>query len=214
MLVLLFSACRKDNIDTNIYDQAPKQYAPFTVDSELYYIVDSTTYDDFNDTSYTQRWYRRCSIDSLNNSITGRTLFRVSISERTDTLKVWNHVRVDQWALTQQYFETQEQNVRFTHLIFPVNYESTWNVNQYNTFRKQLRYYLAFNDTFMMDNILYNEVLKVENEPKTNSVVNIQYKEVFAKNIGCIYKKITNIETQFGSPRGYAVTVKLYDYKL
>jgi len=211
---VLFVRCKKDNIDDSNYLDTVKKYAPFQVGSQLFYQVDSTIYDDFKDTTLKRTTYRRFLIDSLDNSIQGRVLFRVVVSETEDTSKNWSHVRVDQWAITQQYFETQTENIRFTHLIFPVNYESQWNANQYSTLREQQRYYTEIESTFQMGNIDFPKTLQVENEPKKNSVVDIQYQEVFAENIGCVYKKITNIEIQFGKPRGYSVINTLYAYKL
>ncbi len=209
-MLLLLASCRKDTIDTD-FRTSFSHYAPFRQGSVLIYRIDSTIYDDFKDTVEHRLLFRRYEIDSFDNSISGRKLFRVVVSD-ADTSMKWRFNRVDQWALTSQYFETQENNIRFTHLIFPVNVESVWDVNQFNTHKEQLRYYTELSDTFMLDSILYTDALKVENEPRNNSVVNIEYKEVFVRNIGCVYKKITNIETQFGVPGGYSVSYKLHDY--
>ncbi len=210
----LIISCKKDNIDDTNYLDAVKRYAPFKTGSELYYIVDSTIYDDFKDTVINKIIYRRYVIDSLDNSIEDRILFRVVVSETSDTTQPWIHIRVDQWAITQQYFETQIENIRFTHLIFPVNFESTWNTNQYSTRKEEVRYYTEINSNFIIGNLNFTKTIQVESEPKNNSVIDIQHQEVFAENIGCVYKKITNIETQFGKPKGYAVINKLYAYNL
>lgn len=212
--VLLLISCKKDNIDDTNYFDAVRKYAPFQQGSELYYFVDSAIYDDFRDTVIHKTLYRRFVIDSLDNSLRDRILFRVVVSETPDTMQAWTHIRVDQWAITQQYFETQIENIRFTHLIFPVNFESTWNTNQYSTRKETLRYYTEINSEYQLGNTTYPHTVQVENEPKNNSVVDIQFQEVFAENIGCVYKKITNIETQFGKPKGYAVINTLYAYNL
>lgn len=211
---LLIVSCKKDNIDDTNYLNAVKKYAPFKTGSELFYIVDSTIYDDFKDTVINNTVYRRYLIDSLDNSIQDRILFRVVVSETLDTTQPWIHIRVDQWAITQQYFETQIENIRFTHLIFPVNFESTWNTNQYSTRKEEMRYYTEINSPYTLGQRSYAKTIQVENEPKNNSVVDIQNQEVFAENIGCIYKKITNIETQFGKLKGYTVINRLYAYNL
>lgn len=213
IFLLAFEACKKDNDDTFDYSTISKQYFPYKKGSVLIFKVDSTIYDNFKDSVFRSTIYRRYIIDSLNNSIETRTLFRVSVAEADSSNGPWTHKRVDQWALTRDYFETQENNIRFVHLSFPPNYESTWNVNQFTNLQNEPRYYLEINDTFKLDDIIFTDVLKTENEPKVNQVVNIQHYEVFAKNFGCVYKKISNIETQLNEPQGYITEAKLYEYK-
>ena len=210
--MLQLISCRKDNNDEFDYSKLSRSFIPFQQGHELIYSVDSTIYDNFNDTIIETSLFRKFTIDSLFNGIPTRTLFRVSVSEAQDIQGPWKHIRVDQWALTTNYFESQIENIRFVHLSFPPNFENTWNVNQFTNIQSQSRYYIEINDTFQLDSVLYTDVLKTENEPKVNQIVDIQHFEVFAKNIGCVYKKISNIETQLNGRTGYTTELKLYEY--
>ncbi len=116
--------------------------------------------------------------------------------------------------MTEKYFETQINNFRFTHLSFPINLETTWDVNLYNTSGPSFRYYISLDDTFNTKDSIFKHVIKVENEPKQNQVVEKSHQETFAENVGCISKKIINIETQFGKKRGYSAIYTIYDYKI
>jgi len=205
--------CRKDNIDKTQYEQF-SAYIPFNTGSYLAYQVDSVVYDDFKDTVFATTSYRLEVIDSIDNSIKTRKLFRTMVYERKDSTEPWTFIQADQWALTNKYFEKQIDNERQTLLSFPSNLESIWDVNLYNTQGPIMRYYTSINDTFFDGKTVTQNVLKVENEPKSNTVVNKQTTEVYAKNIGCISKKTINIETQFGKKRGFSVLYTLYDYEI
>jgi len=209
----LSQGCRKDNIDKTVFDNY-SNYIPYKPGSYLIYQIDSVIHDDFKDTFFETTSYRLEVIEDIDNSIKTRKLFRTLVYERKDSTEAWVFKQADQWALTNKYFEKQIDNERQTLLSFPSNMESIWDVNLYNTQSPTLRYYTGVNDTFFDGKTIVQNVLKVENEPKQNSVINKQTNEVYAKNIGCISKKIINIETQFGKKRGFSVLYTLYDYKI
>lgn len=213
LFISLLTGCRKDNVDNAVYDNY-SSYVPYKQGSYLTYKIDSVIYDDFKDTAFETTSYRLEVIEDIDNSIKTRKLFRTLVYEKADSNNNWIFKQADQWALTNKYFEKQIDNERQTLLSFPSNLESIWDVNLYNTQTPTFRYYASINDTFFDGNSIIQNVLKVENEPKVNSVINKQIKEVYAKNIGCISKKIINIETQFGKKRGFSVLYTLYDYKI
>ncbi len=213
ILSIAFFSCKKDEKQT--YDEATKQLlVPYIAGSYIVYKVDSAIYDDFKDTVLYSTSYIHYQIDSINNGIQGRKLYSVNVYQKKDSNAPWNYDKTHLWALTDKYFETQFDNFRTIALSFPLNLETLWNFNLYNSSQSINRYYLAVDDTFKMRGIIYKNVVKVENEPKSNSVLQKNNFEVYAKKIGCIYKKITNIETQLGKKRGYQIIYTLHDYKI
>ena len=211
---MVFFACKKDNIEIDNYAEIVLNYAPYKPGSFLIYEVDSTFYDDFKDTITNKKSYLKYTIDSLNNSIKGRTLFRVVVSCADSINGNYQFLRVDQWAITPSYFETQIENIRYTRLIFPVNFESVWNLFTYSNLQRKFRYYTALSDTSLINNQLFDSVVKVENEPLVNNVIENTMVEFYAKKIGLIYKKTVIIETQFNAPNGLSIEQKLIRYKI
>ena len=167
----------------------------------MIYDVDSTIYDDFaHDTTY----YKYRIKEKLAESITdneGRSAIKliryikkydplVSYDQMAWTIKdVWSYTK------TKTTLEVVEENNRYTKLIFPVKTDAQWNGNAQNTLGEWNYKYLFTDLKHVVNGTTLNDVLCVEqkDDKKKNAIHRQYYVEKYAKDIGLVYREITDV---------------------
>ena len=103
--------------------------------------------------------------------------------------------------------EMTEQNLRFVKLLFPPEEKGTWEGNQFITItdeQPELKYmedweeytYKEVGVTGTVNGMNFGEILTVGQFADSNRVEKIVSREIYAKNVGMIYKEIYNLKAQ------------------
>ncbi len=229
-----FSSCKKEN--DNIYgNELTRGYYPLTKGHYVLYDVDSTIYDDFAQTTTLRHMQVRYNVtDSfLDNQL--RTSYQVEVfTRKTDTVAFEaNDVFFATPTLTG--LDVVQNNLRFTKLVFPVAKGTTWEGNsQIPTADQDLQFYNKWYYTYYNIGSPYNTgranfdntatVQQVDDSLNSPALMPDTYaerrfaKEIYAYNVGLIYREIINWKYDQNSStgnyyrKGYAVVMRAVDH--
>lgn len=197
-----FYSCKKDpaaSVDLG-YNYFPDQVGKYIV-----YNVDSIYYNG----NYTParkdtfKFQLKEKIESVYNDAEGRPAMRLERSVKYfDKLIPYSEMEWrlrDIWSQnrTARTAEKVEENVRFVKLSFPVNTEVLWNGNIKNTNAAEQYTYNFIDQARTIGNIRFDSVLQVDQHNETNLVIQKIYEEKYARNVGMIYKRIIDVDSQY-----------------
>jgi hypothetical protein len=186
-------------------------YYPSNIGHWVTYKVDSTLYND-NDGSVTNYHYTiKEFIESKYLDIQNRPTLRIERFINTDSS--WRIC--DVWAsnLTLTTAEKVEENIRFVKLIFPIVNGQVWNGNAFNSLEPQEYKYANVFHPYTVDGITFDSTVTIIQANDT--IQNTKYQlEVYAKNIGLIYKRYKDVKTDFPFHPDSIVKGTDYTYKI
>ena len=198
-LIFITIICCKKKTDPSVdvgYD-----YAPTNIGKYVVYDVDSIVYDDFkHDTiEYKYRIKEKLAENITDNS--GRSAIKLIryIKKFNPTISYDNipWIIKDVWTYTKTRttLEVVEEDVRFTKIAFPVNNNTNWNGNAYNTLGEWNYSYSYFDKTENINNqSLSNVLCVIQKDDKNKNAIHRQYYvEKFAKDIGLVYREIKDL---------------------
>lgn len=200
-VILFVAACKKTK------DEIPDlgyNYYPVEVGSYIVYDVDSIYYDDFNNTKDTFKFQLKHKIESQFIDNEGRTAYRIERS-----VKFYNPsipYNQQQWQLrdvwvankTNTTAELVEENTRYIKLAFPVKETQKWNGNAQNTSDAWQYEYNFFDLPRTHGGVVYDSVLEVNQFDDKGAILTERkfFVERYARNVGLIYKRVIDIESQ------------------
>lgn len=191
-------------------------YYPLREGSFVEYRVDSVLFSDFNlpprDTAV---WYLRQELRSPMTDGEGDTVYQVYRSYRRDTsLADWDLLRVWSVKRAEYRIETMEENMRFIRMVFPVREDKTWDgivhlrtdtVIPYNDRTQEtINLFKDWGDfklinegqPFSVNGLTFARTVTVLHVDKTNNIERRYSLEVYAADVGLIYKEIWILDTQ------------------
>ncbi|MCE3279960.1 MAG: hypothetical protein K0S44_2151 [Bacteroidetes bacterium] len=195
------SSCSKDpgpnpDLGYNYFPDQVGRYVVYTVDSFYY---DASANPPIIDTI---KFQIKEKIQSVYTDNEGRPTMRleryikyydplVPYSNMSWTLKdVWSQNK------TLRTAEKVEENLRYIKLAFPIKEAQEWNGNAQNSQDAQNYFYAFFDQARTIGNIKFDSVLQVTQQNES-SLVHLKYnEEKYARNVGLIYKRGINIESQ------------------
>lgn len=186
------NSCKKDIIQ--LPEPSYREYFNDAVGSYIIYECDSIIYDDFNQSIDTNSFLIKEYFQSTFVDNSGRNAIRVERWKKpADTL---NWFLKDVWSLvkTNVQVEKVEEDVRFIKLVFPVRSALQWNSNALNSLDSRTVAYSKVHEVFSTDSMQFDSTITVENIDPTNLVSEYRNTEVFAKNVGMIYKKFVDVK--------------------
>lgn len=200
ILICLFIviACGKDPVAVNITN--PSEYYPLKIGAWYIYDVDSISYNDFtNPVTIDSIQYQvkeeitdtfRDQVGNLNFEL--RRFKRFSNDSVPVTQKPWQIS--DVWFVTQkgENIERVEENLRYVSLLNPVNATIEWDGNAFNSLESWDFTYTNINQSFNN----FEETVTVVQRNLENPINLYDFKEVFAKNVGLIYRVRRFVESQ------------------
>lgn len=193
-LVLIFAACKKDSAITidNGYAYFPDQVGHYVI-----YDVDSIVHNDFTKSVDTFRFQVKEHFESEFYDNSGRPTLRIERYKRTypDTSAPWTLSDVWSANLTESRAERTEENQRFIKLIFPVNQKRGWNGNAYNTMDEWEYKYTSVDVPSTLRNLTFDSTLTVKQIDFENLINKKYYIEMYAKNVGLIYKETIDVSS-------------------
>ena len=100
---------------------------------------------------------------------------------------------------TSRTAQKVEENIRFTKLIFPISRGSFWNGNGFNYLAEKEYYYDSINESSTFGLNSFDSTVYVIQNSNNNLLEFDEAYEVYAKNIGLVYKKDVELNINFGN---------------
>jgi len=183
-------SCKKETLLVDTH----QDYFPVKIGTWVIYDVDSTFYDDFMDSVFYFTFQVKEVIESEFIDNEGRSALRIERYYRDSSEAQW--VIKDVWTAnrTNKTAELVENNIRYIKLIFPIIKNSKWNGNNANILDENIYEYTDIHTPYTVQNNTFDSCLIVQHENELTLFTQKFSKEVYAKNIGKIYKNHINIE--------------------
>lgn len=238
LAAIIFSCCKKNDAGTsssNTYNA----YFPLKIGHVLTYRLDSTVTTNFEAALVVHSYLLRDSIvgTSLdNNNNTVYTIYR-SITD-TAGKQPWQPLSTYAATPFQNRIEvTEDNNLRYVKLVTPVTSGYSWNGNTYiyippnqmvgnllypNNMSNWMYTYRNVNQPYTVNNTYDSSVVVFQNADSVGTYPTTYYQksienEVYAKNIGMIYKKFYFViwQPQRGNwnSGSFGIELKLVSYK-
>lgn len=192
LLFLFVAACSKDE---PVSPDMGYRYFPVNPGHWMIYQVDSIAWDKFNNSVDTFNFQIKEVFESEFIDEQGRTNIRIERYKRNSDTSKW--VIKDVWfALrTASTAEKVEENKRFVKMIFPVQEDDEWNGNAGNSLEKQDYTYVDINQPYTLPLFSFDSTVTVIQNDLTTAIGRNFEQEVYAADVGMIYKKFIDQET-------------------
>jgi hypothetical protein len=204
-IVFLFSlfvfSCKKEETEAPEGIDLGTAYYPTDIGKYVIYDVDSIIYNDFNKDTLTFKYRIKEKFTETYTDNLGLPAIRLEryIKKYNPTISYdslpWSIKEV--WSVNNDLSTVQvvESNLRFTKLIFPVQANSSWNGNAFNSLGQQVYYYKYIDNTETIGPLSLTTVLSVQ-QKEVRTLINYQnYVEKYAKGIGLVYREITDLQS-------------------
>jgi len=209
--IILLSGCKKTDSETINYYY---NYFPLEVDSWIEYDVVDIVHTEFGSDTSVYMLKEITTGEFLDNE--GRLTYRVERFWRTEDNATWDIKDVWYSNLTKTTAEKIEENYRFTKLIFPINNSKYWDGNAFNTLDEWEYSYDSLHKPKMINNLNFDSTITVIQRDNENVVEYEKVKEVYAIDIGLIYKSHIDLDINLSdildinSGREFEMTVTAY----
>lgn len=163
----------------------------------IIYDVDSTFYDDFTHTVSHDTFQIKEIIESQFTDQQNRDARRIERWYKWNDTTDW--ILKDIWYSVKNPYRVErvEENERYVRLVFPVSDYSSWNGNAMNDLEYQKYEYDNVYDKFTVNNMVFDSTCKVKQAASSNLIdEKLQY-EIYAKNVGLIYKKFKVLKKDY-----------------
>ena len=193
----LFS-CKKDQPATINFGY---NYFPYKVNNYWIYDVDSIVFNSFTNQVDTFIFQEKEHIDSIIKDNTGRSTYVISRYKKNYNTSIpysnqsWTFKNVWVANISTTDAERVEDNQRFVKLIFPVQINKTWNGNAYNTIGDWNYQYTTADIPATYANHDFDSTATVTQINNTNLIQKQYYVEVYARNVGLVYKQIIDVKS-------------------
>lgn len=199
--LLIISSCKKDNTNLTPIDTG-KDYFPIQINKYIIYDVDSTVYDEITHIPKTYKYRLKEIITQSFINDANITAYRLERyikwydSTKSYDQIPWQFQKV--WTIIpyNSHIEKVEENIPYIKLIFPVKTNTQWDGNAKNTLGKKTYTYEYTDNAEYINNIYFEKTLKVK-QYQFRTLIQYQNEvEKYAKNVGLVYKEITQLESQ------------------
>jgi hypothetical protein len=142
----------------------------------------------------------------------GQLAMRVERSKRPNTSSEW--VLTDIWTQkrTPTTAERVEENVRFVRMVFPVHADKTWDGNSYNTYSTWEHSFQSIGAAKTVGSLSFGNTVTVRQRNNVNLVDQEEASEIYARDIGLIYKKFVDLSFQNFEITGVEMEWIITDY--
>ena len=184
-------------------------YFPVTAGTYRHYLVDSIGHDITSDTSAYQ--IKEVLGESYIDD-TGHPAVNVMRYKRFQNGQPWilQAVWVQQRKTTTA--ERVENNERFVTMVFPLQPDKTWNGNAFNTRDPWMYSYANIGAFYEVGPFDFENTVTVNQRNSVNLIDQEIAFEVYAADIGMIYKKYVDLNIQQDGMRGIELEMRLIDF--
>ena len=199
--IITFVSCEKENIvPSDIEFAADKKYFPLETGHTLIYKVTEINIDKPSDYYDTSIYYIRERVDIPFVDNEGDTAFRIERFKSPTQNYYWQMNDVWEAKLTTYTAEKVEENQRIIKIKFPLEINKTWYGNlkneTYSPNNVDTCRIASLTETYTKHNINMDSCLLITCHNVENLISKLYDCEMYAKNIGLVYKEITDINSQ------------------
>ena len=187
--IILFFGCKKSNSESVNYYYS---YFPLEVAAWIEYDVLDIIHSEIASDTAEYQLREITTEEFLDNE--GRLTYRIERYWRDDSNSNWSIKDVWYSNKTKTTAERVEENVRFTKLIFPINASKYWDGNAFNNLEEWEYYYDSLHTPKLINNLNFDSTITVIQRDNENVVKYEKVKEIFAVDIGLIYKSHIDLE--------------------
>ncbi len=184
-LLVIIASCKKEKEEPVNFNY---EYAPQTIGHYCIYDVMEITHDDATNIHDTITYKLKEKIESSFIDDQGRPSLRLEQSKLDTATGNWNIT--DIWTSTRvtSRYEKFEEDERFIRLAFPVKQDATWDGNAYNQIGKWDYKYTDVDVPRVYNGLNFSQTARVLQMDEFNFVQKQLAYEVYAKNVGLVYK--------------------------
>jgi len=189
-VIALLAGCKGENAKVDL----GYAYYPAEVGAWISYDVDSIRH--FPDESVdTVRYQIRELVESAFTDEAGRPARRIERYYRDSSDEDWGIKDIWMVAITNRKVEKVEENIRYVRLTFPVRNDQLWDGNALNDFEPWNYSYAEVDQAYSVEGNVFDTTATVNQEGAVNLIEQRRGQEVYAKNLGLVYKELVDIET-------------------
>ena len=192
--ITLFLGCKKSNNESVKYYY---NYFPLEIDAWIEYDVVDIIHSELGSDTAEYQLKEIAAEEFLDNE--GRLTYRIERYWRDDSNANWSIKDVWYSNKTRTTAEKVEENVRFTKLIFPINTSKYWDGNAYNNMEEWEYYYDSLHKPKLINNLSFDSTITVIQRDNENVVEYEKAKEIYAVDIGLIYKSYIDLDIKFSN---------------
>lgn len=208
-LIVIAVSCKKDKVLPPV--DMGYNYFPINVGHWVAYQVDSIVWDDFTQRVDTFHYKIKEVVESEFTDNEGRNTQRIERYIKPSDTTAWQIKNVFYWNRTPSVGEKTEQNVKYAKLIFPVVKNEKWNGNMYNVFDAQSYKYSYVDKPDDYNSLSFDSTLSVLQRDEEYAISKDYAEEIYARNVGMIYKRYISISTK---PTGEIIKGVDYQYTI
>lgn len=218
LLITLLTACNKQN---ELLTPVPlTEYFPLKVGKYITYNLDSTVYINFGQKDTVIKYQVKDSIENQVTDNLGRPAYRIVRYIRKNAAQPWIANNTFMAIPTATTMEFVENNLRFQKLKWPVREGESWKGNTFidtYSLNSNTKYlddwdytYVDVDAPLLLGSFQLNNTLTVEQRdeflgqdpklPGTQYAEKNYSVEIYAKNIGLVYKEFLHWEFQGAQP--------------
>lgn len=228
---VVFFSCKKESEGTGTFEYS-RAYFPLEIGRYVVYDVDSTLWDDFQQVKSLHRYQMRYTVIDTSRDNEARLTYEMLVHIRKGDTLPWQEHRVIRVTPTESSLIWQEHNLNFIKLVFPIGNDIQWKGNSLiHSLDAEYAYFQDWNYTYsdferpfnhgkaeFLNTITVNQIDDSLNHPETlpDAYAYRTYgKEVYAFNVGMVYREMTRWEyqpTTVRFRRGYQVIMRAIDH--
>lgn len=209
LMAVLFYSCSEESILPVPVD-LQSEYYPLEKGKTWIYSTDSIVYNLQLGSVDTLRGFVKETIRESFETSAGSTTFVIERSFRRSLEDDWSLTDVFSASYIDNKATRTEENLRFVKLLLPPVENQEWDGNQFidesiivNINGENIQVYknwnsevVAINDNFTVGMLDYTDVVEVQLADSENSIEKRYAKEIYARDVGLIYREMVIIDTQ------------------
>ncbi len=209
-LTLFIVICAMVSCKTKIDDTlrlTGEEYVNNKTGSWIIYKVDSIVLNDFhapNQGIDSFRYQVKELISEKFINTSGKETNRIERYKRDNDTLPWQITNIWTSNLSASSFEKVEENIRYVKLSFPVSENKYWSGNQFNILTPWDYTYQHIKAVSRVNGVTFNNTLTVmQKDSVDDNFIEKRFAiEIYAENIGMIYKQIDTLEIQNNIKKG------------
>ena len=190
-------------------------YFPLKINSEVIYNVDSTVYNNFNNSTINYLFQLKDIVTNKFIDAQGDEVYRLERYKKT-TAQDWSFQKVITRKIINNRAEEFIDNKRYVRLVFPQNQQSTWNGNLYNDLGAWKHEIKDLNVPLTIGVNKLDSTIAISQYNEVNLIREDIYNETYAKNIGLVIKEVKAVDKNISTgniTRGFKYRMELASWK-
>lgn len=171
---------------------AGHDYLPDRVGIYQVYSVDQTEYSEVSDPVETQYELMMEVVDSFPD-VNDEYAYVIHRSIRESSADDWEYKDTWSFRVNDQHAIINEENIAFIRIKFPVKNDRQWNGNEFNTSGPDTYEMESVEEPFTIDAQTFPRTIMIDQEDTEDLLIKDKRLEVYAKDIGLIYKEVTDL---------------------